>query len=69
MGAEGVPSRCPDCFRDAVMRGTLSKSQQMHLGEGYHGIKKEFMLYILIPVEKGSPVLTEGSPVCKSIVS
>jgi len=32
----------------------------MHLGGGYHGIKKEFMLYILIPVEKGSTVLTWG---------
>jgi hypothetical protein len=44
------------CFYKLV--SPLSKSLEMHVGGGYHGIKKEFMLYILIPNEKGSPVLT-----------
>ena len=43
------------CFYKLV--SPLSKYLEMHVGGGYHGIKKEFMLYILIPNEKGSPVL------------
>jgi len=55
--------------RDYIDWGTLSKSLQMQLGGGYHGIIKEllYMLYIWIPVEKGPPVAIMRWTLSKSI--